>query len=715
MKYRSVMFPAVILNLLLLLVFPGLCSAQTNQPDTNTPAFRIVKAVQIGNLQLVATLLSSDPGLISTKEPAMDEPLLVLAARDNQPEIAALLIKMGAPVNATNRLGSNPLHLAAFTGNYKLIEMLMVNGADWKLRNQRGKTPVLYVSYGKNPEVFRLFVEKDKNILSEKTTDGAGLLHMAAMVGDTAGFSYLLSQGLDVKAEDNNGANVVHFAMGGGDKTMLKYLQDHGLDYKLMSSQGYPPVMSAMMGKRISSIAFLLDNGVGINERFPSENFTMLQLACLTESPEIALFLLNHGADVDAQENNGFTALFWTVMSNNKELTLLLLSKGADVNHRTKEGQTPLLTAVDSDSLAMVSLLAGHGADILACDADQKTALQHATVRGDLPVVNFLIAQGVPVNARDNTGKTALHYAAVYGHSEIGKALLEKGADPAITDKMKHDAAFYSAWYGNSGMSDLLAGKGNKTHGNKQAVKTLPADIVKGNAVVHYLNHSGFAIETSKHLIIFDYVPFTPVPDMPSLLNGRIQPGELKDKKVLVFVSHEHGDHYDTAIWGWHTLDPGISYVMGFNPPGQYKYVYTEPRSEKTVEGVRIHAIKSTDSGEGFLVETDGIVIYHPGDHVNKSDGLGLDYKSEIDYLAGLKKKVDIAFFPVNGCGFPDAEAVKRGNLYAIEELKPVLCLSMHADTKECEGFAELIKQKYPGIQAGFGLFPGDRFNYPEK
>ena len=114
----------------------------------------------------------------------------------------------------------------------------------------------------------------------------------------------------------------------------------------------------------------------------------------------------------------------------------------------------------------------------------------------------------------------------------------------------------------------------------------------------------------------------------------------------------------------------------------------------------------------GFLVEADGIVVYHPGDHVNKSPGIAEDFKSEIDYLAGLKKQVDIAFFPVAGCGFPDLEVVKAGNFYVVEKLDPGINISMHAGMEQCAGFSKEVCLKFPGSQTSYATFPGDRFYY---
>jgi L-ascorbate metabolism protein UlaG (beta-lactamase superfamily) len=195
-------------------------------------------------------------------------------------------------------------------------------------------------------------------------------------------------------------------------------------------------------------------------------------------------------------------------------------------------------------------------------------------------------------------------------------------------------------------------------------------------------------------------------------LNGRLNPDELPGKKIIVFSSHEHGDHYDSTIWKWDSPKNTIQYVMGFKPDVKHPYVFIEPRQEKYIGDVQINAIKSSDAGVGFIVEADGIVIYHPGDHVNRSAGLGQDFKNEIDWLAGLHKNVDIAFFPVAGCGFPDPEVVKAGNFYVAETLKPVISFSMHGNTGQCTGFSKELCLKYPGVQTEYGKFPGDRFSY---
>ena len=93
MRSKSEISKAAIVSLFVLTIFQGFCLGQSSRIDTISPAFRIVRAAATGNVQLLSSLLESDPGLINTKEPSMNEPLMVVAARNNQPGIVALLIK----------------------------------------------------------------------------------------------------------------------------------------------------------------------------------------------------------------------------------------------------------------------------------------------------------------------------------------------------------------------------------------------------------------------------------------------------------------------------------------------------------------------------------------------------------------------------------------------------------------------------------------------
>ena len=57
-------------------------------------------------------------------------------------DVAALLIKYDACVNATDKWCFTPLHEAAQKGRTQLCALLLVHGADPSLRNQEGHSPL---------------------------------------------------------------------------------------------------------------------------------------------------------------------------------------------------------------------------------------------------------------------------------------------------------------------------------------------------------------------------------------------------------------------------------------------------------------------------------------------------------------------------------------------------------------------------------------------
>jgi hypothetical protein len=57
-------------------------------------------------------------------------------------------------------------------------------------------------------------------------------------------------------------------------------------------------------------------------------------------------------------------------------------------------------------------------------------------------------------------------------------------------------------------------------------------------AVVWYLYHSGVAVKTQRHLLLFDYSNDEPAtPGKRSLATGVVEPKELAGQNVLVFIA----------------------------------------------------------------------------------------------------------------------------------------------------------------------------------
>ena len=81
-------------------------------------------------------------------------------------------------------------------------------------------------------------------------------------------------------------------------------------------------------------------------------------------------------------------------------------------------------------------------------------------------------------------------------------------------------------------------------------------------AKITHLFHSGYAVETATHFLIFDYYQPSPGKNF-GIAEGIITDDYLKTKKnILVFVSHNHADHFDPAILKWGMNNPAITYIL---------------------------------------------------------------------------------------------------------------------------------------------------------
>ncbi|MBU0755039.1 MAG: MBL fold metallo-hydrolase [Planctomycetes bacterium] len=220
------------------------------------------------------------------------------------------------------------------------------------------------------------------------------------------------------------------------------------------------------------------------------------------------------------------------------------------------------------------------------------------------------------------------------------------------------------------------------------------------------------------HLLIFDYFADNfnrPVPQEAVLANGFVNPRELKDFNVTVFATHVHADHYSEKIFDWKAEIPHIQYVLGFQPQGiDHDYILVGPRAERSLEGMKVSTIRSNDTGVGFLVGVDGLTIFHAGDHANREPDLSGNFPPEIDYLADKELEIDLAFFPISGCGFGAPECVQKGVHYAMDKLKPHILLPMHAGDSfyKYEEFAEETNKKGCPSRVEYAEYRGDHFFY---
>jgi ankyrin repeat protein len=155
---------------------------------------------------------------------------------------------------------------------------------------------------------------------------------------------------------------------------------------------------------------------------------TLLMSAAAAGSLDAMKFLVDQGADVNAQNAFGSTALVWSATDLAK--VRYLVEHGANVNLPTKTGRTAaFVAAMSTPSAQIVRYLAEHGADLKAKDAYGNTLLTAAAVGDDVETVRLLLNAGIDPNAVGATHVTPLVYASYNGNAAIASLLLAKGAN----------------------------------------------------------------------------------------------------------------------------------------------------------------------------------------------------------------------------------------------------------------------------------------------
>lgn len=236
---------------------------------------------------------------------------------------------------------------------------------------------------------------------------------------------------------------------------------------------------------------------------------------------------------------------------------------------------------------------------------------------------------------------------------------------------------------------------------------------------ITYIGHSGFLIEWENCNWLFDYY------------TGEIPALDSK-KKLIVFASHKHGDHFNPEIFRLADQYPAVQYVLSSDirivKANAKKYEIREellsyilpvkPNMEyelQDTEGytIQLQTFKSTDSGVAFLLSYRGKPIYHAGDlnhwiwkeeTKQSNNDMTAKFNKEMELLKD--RSIDIAFAPLD----PRQEewyylglekllnTAKVGRVYPMHFWgKPEIILKYKQERSMYLNGAEVVEIDYPG------------------
>ena len=363
---------------------------------------------------------------------------LVVAARQKDFREVSALLDQGAdpdgrpvPYSESRSRGPNcPLILAAEAGDLEAVTKLLDAGADFGSNNiSRRLIEVVIATWD-----YRLLELLLKRGLDLKRTgisgDRRNALH--AIIDATWRERHPTSESLDfAKLAIAQGCDV----------------NDHGM-------HGNTPLIDAVGWEQDQMVHFLLKNGAVIQEK-NAEGWDAMDMAAFRSNARIVDMLVEHGGRYTIQEAvalgrgtdvrkmlgddpslasrkfiEGQTLAAMALERANEELAMFLLEKGADLSAVTDSGESLLHLAARGGSAPMVRYLIGHGADVMARDSSGDTPLHRTTYKDRDQAAALLIAAGSDVKAANSSEITPLSWASCYNSPKVIRLLIKAGANP---------------------------------------------------------------------------------------------------------------------------------------------------------------------------------------------------------------------------------------------------------------------------------------------
>lgn len=344
-----------------------------------------------------------------------------------------LLNKRSADLTVFDMSGHNPLMIACIRDYIKIVELLLLHGADPNTPNRKGYTALMFASLYGYKKIVEMLLGTNKVDINAVNRKGYTALMFACQNGHTSTVEVLVSKGADMNVIAKNGVTALMIAYEEGHEKIMDLLYKNGANPKLLFGKNVGPLAQTSAPHPTGLEALVRDrcSSTGLK----SVKTQAIIDACKTGQTKVVQALLNSGADPNITNAEGDTPLAFAVLNGHTETVELLLSLPVkSVNVASKNKYVPLMCACQMGYTKIVELLVWNGANVNFANIHGQTSLMLACINGHTEIVRVLLNNGANVNIAAGNGDTALMTSCYHGHIEIVKLLLANKADKKAVD-----------------------------------------------------------------------------------------------------------------------------------------------------------------------------------------------------------------------------------------------------------------------------------------
>ncbi|GHM57939.1 MAG: hypothetical protein sL5_00360 [Candidatus Mesenet longicola] len=459
----------------------------------------------------------------NVKDDEGNTPLFLAVSCEND-KIVKSLLNAGADPNIFCPLGDDfyiktpelqnikctSLHLAAFIGNFGLINLLIEYGADINAVCKNKKYSCLHMA------VLGVTCYYDEGISEEKEEEYLEVVD--AIISKFPG---------QINAQDHEDNSPLHRAVNTKHEDTIRILLDHGTSLQKFRKGGYTPFHDAVSIGSLALVKLLLESSNEkekiINSVYRDKGFSgcaPLHLAvndyieCLSQENnqsdalEIIKYLLSYpDLDINIQDFQGETPLHYAIKYiKDDELALTLIKElltAKNINPFIKDcfNKTPFDYAKESNRSKILQALIDH-----QYGSDKDSLLHLAVSNGDSEAIDYLIEEKIfDINSENSYGYSLLHIASKEGNVEVIERLLHKGAAIDESEGCGRTPLQIAGINGNLGAVESLLKVGADVN----------AKDIRGATVIHLViglyiqllqDKDGNDIERSNILNIIEYL-----------------------------------------------------------------------------------------------------------------------------------------------------------------------------------------------------------------
>ena len=270
----------------------GVCVTD-NERDTC-----LTLAAYFGHTETVRYLVSF-PELDVNHKDTDGHTALFLAADQNHPDVAKVLIDAEADIEATGEKGRSPLLVASKAGSLATVRMLVKAGADVSGTDNNGSTCLMFAAYFGHTETVCYLLCLPEVDVNQSCNRGFASLPLAVLLKHSDVVEVLIDAGADVEAQcDGGGSTPLQCVCEVGEREIVKMLVEAGADVCVTDSDGDRCLALAAVDGHIEIVRYLVGlKEVDVNHRNIAGD-TALAHARLNGHAGVEQVLLEHGGVV---------------------------------------------------------------------------------------------------------------------------------------------------------------------------------------------------------------------------------------------------------------------------------------------------------------------------------------------------------------------------------------------------------------------------------